>query len=100
MRKPLAMAVILPLALAPMVAAPAQAQSIVKQKKLEKDIKAGFQKQGIKVTAKCPKSVTWVKGKTFYCKVTDSTGAKGKVLVKLRSNATRGNLTWEYVANN
>jgi hypothetical protein len=95
MRKPLALAVVLPLALAPMVAAPAQAQSIVKQKKLERNIKQGFAAKGVNVTAKCPKNVTWVKGKTFFCSVTASSGENGKVLVTLKSNATAGKLKWK-----
>ncbi len=96
MRKSLAVAVVLPLALAPMVAAPAQAQSIVKQKKLQRNIEQGFAKQGYTVKAKCPKEVTWVKGKTFYCFVS-SGGQRERVLVTLKSNATAGRLVWKLV---
>jgi uncharacterized lipoprotein YajG len=93
-RKPLALAVVLPLALAPMVATPAQAQSVVKQKKLERNIKQGFAARGYKVSVKCPKNVTWVKGKTFSCTVSDG-GSKGTVRVTLKSNATVGKLKWK-----
>ena len=95
MRKSLAVAVVLPLALAPLVAGPAQAKTIVKQVKLQKNIQACFKKEGISVVAKCPKNVTWVKGKTFTCKVVDSQGNKGTVLVTLRSGGSAGKLTWK-----
>jgi len=78
-----------------MVATPAQAKTIVKQVKLQKNIQAGFKAKGISVVAKCPKNVTWVKGKTFTCKVTDSQGGKGTVLVTLRSGGSAGKLTWK-----
>lgn len=95
MRKPLALAVVLPLALAPMVATPAQAQSVVKQKKLERNIKQGFAAKNVSVKVKCPKNVTWVRGKSFNCKVTASNGETGTVRVTLKSNATVGKLKWK-----
>lgn len=96
MRKPLALAVVLPLALAPMVASPAQAQTIVKQKKLEQNIERGFLKQSkVTVIARCPKNVTWVKGKSFTCKVTATDGSKGRVRVTLTSNPGPGKLVWK-----
>jgi hypothetical protein len=68
----------------------------VKQKKLERNIERGFAKQGYTVTAKCPKNVTWVKGKTFYCRIT-SGGDLGRIRVTLKSNAAVGNLVWKLV---
>lgn len=96
MRKPLALAVIVPLLAAPALAGPAAAQDIVNKQKLEKNIEQGFKTQrGIKVTAKCPKQTTWVKGKVFTCKVTAADGSKGTVKVTLKSNAKKGRLKWE-----
>lgn len=94
MRKSLALAVVLPLAVAPVVATPAQAQSIVKQKLLQQNIKQGYQAKGIKVAVKCPKRVTWARGKTFTCKVTDTAGNRATVLVTLGSEA-KGKLRWK-----
>jgi hypothetical protein len=36
-----------------------------------------------------------VKGKTFTCKVTATNGTKGTVQVTLRSNPTKGRLSWK-----
>jgi hypothetical protein len=95
MRKPLALALALPIVAAPVLAAPAQAQDIVDKRKLERNIEQGFKAQrGISVDAKCPKRVTWIKGKTFTCKVTAKDGAKGTILVTLRTNAVKGKLKW------
>jgi hypothetical protein len=65
---------------------------------LQKLIKAGFkEQQNINVTVACPKNVTWVKGKVFYCKVTTKQGQKGRVQVTLRSGPTLGSLKWKLV---
>ena len=96
MRKPVAIALTLPLLAAPLIAAgPANAESVVKQAKLQKNIKAGFQAQaGKSVTVKCPAGVTWVKGKIFYCKVKAKDGTKYRVQVKLGSESA-GKLNWK-----
>lgn len=98
MRKPLAIALVLPVLAAPLLTAPAQAQDIVNKQKLEKNIEQGFKTQRqIKVTAKCPKQTNWVKGKVFYCKITAKDGSKGKIKITLKSNATKGRLVWSLV---
>lgn len=89
----------LPMAAALLAPAPAQAQSIVDMKKLENSIERGLkQRTGYRITAKCPKQVTWVKGKTFTCRVSASNGAKGKVQVTLKSNAKKGRLKWVVIS--
>jgi hypothetical protein len=93
MRMPLALALALPMVVAPGFAAPAQAQAFVDKQVLERFIEKTFKQQrSIRVDAKCPKQVTWVKKKTFTCKVTATNGDKGKVRVTLLSNATKGRL--------
>jgi hypothetical protein len=98
MRKPVALALTLPLVAAPFLAAPAQAQDIVNKQKLERNIERGFKQQrDLRVVAKCPKQTTWVKGKVFFCRVTAADGTKGRIQVTLRSNATKGRLVWRLV---
>jgi hypothetical protein len=96
MRKPLALALALPVLAAPVFAAPAQAAIVVDKQKLEKNIERTLKaKLSLNAEAKCPKRVTWVKGKTFTCKVTATNGTKGTVQVTLRSNPTKGRLSWK-----
>lgn len=98
MRTSLALAAAAPFALAPLLVAPAQAQSIVKLKQLQKEIQRGYKTDlNIRVVAKCPKQVIWAKGKTFTCKVTHASGTKGTVLVTLKGGPAKGRLTWERV---
>lgn len=97
MKKTVALAMALPLLAAPVLAAsPASAQDIVKRNKLEKNIENGFKQQrNINVNAKCPSKVTWVKGKVFNCKVVAGDGSRARIEVTLKSNATKGRLTWK-----
>lgn len=99
MRKPVALAMTLPLLAAPLLtAAPASAESVVKEAKLERNIKAGFKQQaGKSVTVSCPAGVTWVKGKTFICKVRAKDGTRYRVEVKL-GRESAGKLTWKLVS--
>ena len=99
MRKPVAVALTLPLLAAPLVATvPASAQSVVKEAKLERNIKKGFkQKANITVTVNCPSNVTWVNGKQFYCKARSTSGTKYRVRVTLHNEST-GYLTWKVVS--
>lgn len=99
MRKPIALALALPLAASPLLAiGPASAKSVVKEVKLENSIRRGFKSQaGKSVTVNCPSKVTWVKGKIFYCKAKAADGTKYRVQVKL-GNEAAGNLRWKVVA--
>ncbi|HRY09631.1 MAG: DUF4333 domain-containing protein [Actinobacteria bacterium] len=99
MRKPIALALALPLAASPLLAiGPASAKSVVKEVKLENSIRRGFKSQaGKSVTVNCPSKVTWVKGKIFYCKAKAADGTKYRVRVKL-GNEAAGNLRWKVVA--
>ena len=99
MRRVLAVATTIPLLAAPvLVATPAQADSVVKRAKLQKNIKSGFKKQaGVTVKVKCPKKVRWAKGKIFYCKVKANNGNKYRVQVRLGSES-KGRLNWKVVA--
>ena len=100
MRKVLVVASIVPVLAAGVMAGPAQAESVVKKAKLEKNIERNLQKSlKMKVTAKCPKKTTWVKGKVFTCKVTAADGTKGTVQVTLLSNDVKGRLKWEVLQN-
>lgn len=99
MRKPIALALALPLAAAPLLAlGPATAASVVKEVKLENSIRRGFKAQADKsVTVNCPSNVTWRKGKIFYCKAKAADGTRYSVKVKLGSE-TAGNLRWQVVS--
>lgn len=99
MRKPLVLAMTLPLLAAPLlVAAPAQAETVVKMPLVKKSIKKGFKKQAkLSVKVKCPKKVRWVKGKTFFCTARTTTGQKVRVQVKL-GKADPGRVTWKVVS--
>jgi Domain of unknown function (DUF4333) len=98
MRKPVALALTLPLLAAPLLATgPASAAGNVKIGALERNIKTGFKQQARKsVTVKCPAKVTWVKGKIFYCKVMAKDGSRYRVRVKLGSEAS-GRANWKLV---
>ena len=93
-----AIAATVPLLAAPLLAiAPADAAATVDISKLKTKIQNGIQKQAnIKVKAKCPKRVTWTKGKVFYCSVTDPAGRKYRVQVTLGSPAS-GKLRWKVI---
>ena len=98
MRKPVAVVLTLPLLAAPLLATvPAAAESVVKEAKLERNIKKGFkQKANIRVTVNCPSNVNWVNGKRFYCTARSTSGTKYRVQVRLRNEST-GYLTWKVV---
>lgn len=98
MRAPVIFAAAAPLLVAPvLVTAPAQADSIVKQAKVQREIKRGFMEQAkVKVDVKCPAKVRWKKGKTFFCTAKDAKGEKYKVQVKLGSES-KGRLTWKVI---
>jgi hypothetical protein len=99
MRKPIALALALPLAASPLlIIGPASAASVVKEVKLENSIRRGFKQQaGKSVTVNCPSKVTWAKGKIFYCKAKAADGTKYRVQVKL-GNEAAGNLRWKVVS--
>ncbi len=99
MRKPVAIALALPLLAAPLLAAgPANAAGDVKTAKLERNIKSGFKQQlGKSVTVNCPANVSWAKGKIFFCKVKAKDGSNYRVQVKLGSESA-GKLRWKLVA--
>lgn len=98
MRRTVAAATAVPLVMAPVVAAPAAADTIVLKRKVERSVGKGFKQQvGVKVRVKCPKRVTWRKGKIFFCKVRTRSGERYRVQVKLGS-AKKGALRWKVVA--
>ncbi len=96
MRKSLAVAAVLPVIALASAATPAQAAGIVDKQKLESAIEKGFKKQGYDINAKCPKQVSWVKGKVFHCKFYDG-GSMGRVKVTLLSGVGVGRLRWDLV---
>lgn len=97
MRTTIAIAVALPLVAGPLLLAPsAQAASTVKIGRLERTIERGLKQQAkVDATVKCPKKVTWVKGKVFYCKVSTSSG-NARARVRLGSPTT-GKLNWKII---
>ena len=99
MRRSMAVALAASVVAAPLlVATPAQAEPVVKVAKLERSIQSTLAKQvGVSVKATCPDEVAWVKGKVFYCRVKARDGQKGRVKVTLKSNATKGRLSWVVV---
>lgn len=98
MRRTVAAATAVPLLMVPVVAAPAVGDTIVVKRKVERTIAKGFKEQaGIKARAKCPKRVTWEKGKIYFCKVSGRSGERYRVQVRLGS-AKKGVLRWKVVA--
>jgi hypothetical protein len=98
MRRTVAAAMAAPLVMAPVMATPAAADTIVLKRKVERSVGTGFKQQaGVKVRVKCPKRVTWEKGKVYYCKVRTRSGERYRVKVKLGS-AKKGAVRWKVVA--
>jgi hypothetical protein len=90
MRKPTALVLVIPLLAMPILAGgPANARATVKTAEMERTIEKGVKKQAkVRVDITCPKKVTWVKGKVFYCKLRAKNGVQSRVRIKLGSETT------------